>query len=129
MKSLALIIAVYATMGGGGNTFIIEHGMSNMYTLKPRTQGRPIKVFADERENWLIYTDLDKEVGKWWRLLSLLCTFIGQREFHHKSVECASIHIPASSQILISAAIICSDNNYWTAGFALTEVSLGSTNS
>jgi len=31
-----------------GNTFIIEHGMSNtignMYTLKPRTQGRPIEV-------------------------------------------------------------------------------------
>ena len=33
---------------GGGNTFIIEHGMSNtignMYTLKPRTQGRPTEV-------------------------------------------------------------------------------------
>ena len=96
--------------GGGGDTFIIEHGMSNtignMYTLKHRTQGRLIEVFADERENWLIYTDLDKEVGKWWRLLSLLYTFIGQREFHHKTVECVSIHIPASSQILISAAII-----------------------
>ena len=95
---------------GGGNTFIIEHGMSNtignMYTLKPRTQGRPIEIFADERENWLIYTALDTQVGKWWRLLSLLCTFIGQREFHHKTVECVSIHIPASSQTLISAAIM-----------------------
>jgi len=65
----------------------MSNTISNMYTLKPRTQGRPTEVFADERENWLIYTDLDTQVGKLWRLRSLLRTFIGQREFHHKAVE------------------------------------------
>jgi len=41
-------MAVTTAVLWGGNTFIIENRMNNtngnMYTLKPRTQGRPIEV-------------------------------------------------------------------------------------